>query len=71
MEILRPKRRIYLCQKYFDNDLLLLYEFPSLPITTRYRILTHLRYIAVENNVRKGEIACNKQFLLFSQCFLP
>ena len=30
-----------------------------------------LRYIAVENNVSKGEIACNKQFLLFSQCFLP
>ena len=28
-------------------------------------------YIAVENIVRKGEIACNKQFLLFSQCFLP
>ena len=23
----------------------------------------------VENNVRKGEIACFKQFLLFSQCF--
>ena len=23
--------------------------------------------IAVENIVRKGEIACNKQFLLFSQ----
>ena len=23
----------------------------------------------VENIVRKGEIACNKQFLLFSQCF--
>ena len=22
-------------------------------------------------HVRKGEIACNKQFLLFSQCFLP
>ena len=31
----------------------------------------HLRYIAVENIVRKGEIACNKQFLLFSHCFLP
>ena len=30
-----------------------------------------VRYIAVENIVRKGEIACNKQFLLFSQCFLP
>ena len=33
--------------------------------------LTHIRYIAVENIVNKGEIACNKQFLLFSQCFLP
>ena len=30
-----------------------------------------LKIIAVENIVRKGEIACNKQFLLFSQCFLP
>ena len=29
------------------------------------------KYIAVENIVRKGEIACNKQFLLFSLCFLP
>ena len=27
--------------------------------------------LAVENNVRKGEIACNEQFLLFSQSFLP
>ena len=25
----------------------------------------------MENIVRKGEIACNKQFLLFSQSFLP
>ena len=30
-----------------------------------------LYYIAVENIVRIGEIACNKQFLLFSQCFVP
>ena len=30
----------------------------------------HQRYIAVENIARKGEIACYKQFLLFSQCFL-
>ena len=27
------------------------------------------KYIGVENIVRKGEIACYKQFLLFSQCF--
>ena len=40
------------------------------PLTTQCRILTHLRYIAVENIVRKGEIACKKQFFLFSQCFL-
>ena len=26
--------------------------------------------MAVENIVRKGEIACNKQFLLFSQCLI-
>ena len=25
----------------------------------------------MENIVRKGEVACNKQFILFSQCFLP
>ena len=31
---------------------------------------THCREIAVENIVRKGEIACFKQFFLFSQCFL-
>ena len=29
-----------------------------------------LRSIALENIVRKGEIACNRQFLLFLQCFL-
>ena len=31
----------------------------------------HFRYTAVENIVRKGESACNKRFLFFSQCFLP
>ena len=29
------------------------------------------RFIAVGNIVRKEEIACNKQFPLFSQYFLP
>ena len=38
--------------------------------TTQCRILTHQSYIAVENIVRKEEIACYKQFLFFSQCFL-
>ena len=41
---------------------------------THYHIMPHFDtlkiYIAVENIVRKGEIACNKQFLLFSR-FLP
>ena len=40
-------------------------------ITTQCRILMRWRYIAVENIVRKGETACNNQFLLFSQCSLP
>ena len=31
----------------------------------------HVRYTSVENIERKGEIAFDKQFLLFSQCFLP
>ena len=30
-----------------------------------------MRYTAVENIVRKGEISYSKQFLLFSQCFRP
>ena len=34
-------------------------------------MLTHQIYIAVENIVRKVEIAWNKPFVLFSQCFLP
>ena len=30
-----------------------------------------LQYKSFENTVEKGEIARNKQFLLFPQCFLP
>ena len=42
-------------------------------IKTHYHTIPHFDAltIAVENIVRKWEIACNKQFLLFSQCFLP
>ena len=43
-------------------------------LVTHYHIIPHFDalkiYIAVENIVRKGEIACYKRFLLFSQCFL-
>ena len=45
-------------------------------VFTHYQTIQHFNalvkiHIAVENVVRKGEIACNNQFLLFSQCFLP
>ena len=35
----------------------------------RVVILTHEQQTAFENIVGKGEIACNKQFLLFPKCF--
>ena len=41
---------------------------------THYHTLLHfdaLKICSCGNIVRKGEIACNKQFLLLSQCFLP
>ena len=42
-----------------------------LPHNTTFR-RTIDNYAAVENNMRKGEIAaCKKQFLLFSERFLP
>ena len=34
-------------------------------------VLTCLQYKSFKNTVGKGEIARNKQFLLFPQCFLP
>ena len=49
-------------------------QHPWNPGLDHYHTMPHFdaqRYIAVENIVRKREIACNKQFLLFSQCFLP
>ena len=30
--------------------------------------MTHQQQTAFENNVGKGEIACNEQFLVFPQC---
>ena len=42
-------------------------SFKLLPYNTAF--LHTKDSIAEENMVGKGEIACNKQFLLFSQCF--
>ena len=38
--------------------------------STQRHLLTPLGNRPFENTVGKGEIACNKQFLLFPQCFL-
>ena len=46
---------------------------PFICALTHYHTVPHFDaqtiYIIVENMVRKGEFACYKQFLLFSQCF--
>ena len=47
----------------------------SSSLLTHYHTVPHFDtlkiYIAIENIVRKGEIDCNKQLLLFSESFLP
>ena len=42
----------------------------SLPFPKQALVFTCLQYKSFENTVGKGEIACNKQFLHFPQCFL-
>ena len=34
-------------------------------------VFTCLQHKSFENTAGKGEIACNEQFLLYPQCFLP
>ena len=34
-------------------------------------VFTCLQYESFENTMGKTEIACNEQFLIFPQCFLP
>ena len=46
-----------------------MYLFMSMPKDFVPFFLTHQQQTAFENIVGKGEIACNKQFLLFPQCF--
>ena len=41
------------------------------PFPKQSLVFTYLQYKSFENTVGKGEIASNKQFLLFPQCFLP
>ena len=40
------------------------------PFPKQALVFTCLPYKSFENTVGKGEIACDKQFLLFPQCFL-
>ena len=50
---------------------LLWYNNPSKPLPKQALVFTCLQNKSFENTVRKGEIARNKQFVLFPQCFLP
>ena len=43
----------------------------GLPFPKQALVFICLQYKSFENTVGKGEIACNEQFLLFTQCFLP
>ena len=66
---------------FFHSVLYPFGELPAIFVKFEYCLLTHsvwksLKFfvwervdIAVENIVRKRQIACNKQFLLSSQCF--
>ena len=44
---------------------------PSLTLSKQALVFTCLQDWSFENTAGKGEIACNEQFLLFRQCFLP
>ena len=43
----------------------------NLPFLKQALVFTCRWYNSFENTVGKGEIALNKQFLLFPECFLP
>ena len=51
------------------QNITILISFPNKPWFSH--VFTCLKYKSFENTVGKGEIARNKQFLLFSHCFLP
>ena len=41
------------------------------PFPKQALVFKCLQHKSLENTVGKGEIACDQQFLLFQQCFLP
>ena len=61
------KHRVYLIWNDRNTNLHYFYE----PFPKQALVFTCLQYKSFENTVGKGEIAHNKQFLLFPQCFLP
>ena len=64
-----PHRSIGICMQCScsSKDI----QFPLLTLSQTSMVFRCLRYKSFENTVGKGEIARNKQFLLFPQCFLP
>ena len=46
------------------------FSYSPRPFPKQTLVLMCLQYKSLENTVGKGENACNKQFLLFPQCFL-
>ena len=55
----------------FSLDVLYIKPYISQKMAiSQTHLVTCLHYKSFENTVGKGEIACNRQFLLFPQCFL-
>ena len=63
-QICFKKHLIFRLQNAFNMD-------KATPFPKQAFVFMCLQYKSFENTVEKGEIACNKQFLLISQCFLP
>ena len=63
--------------KTFQHPMILTFLFQTTdlkfykPYPKQSLVFTCLQLKSFENTVGKGEIACNKQFLLFPQCLLP
>ena len=58
------------CKRVVSNIHLILYHIILTLNPSLHRCVKTQQHAAFENIVGKGEIACDKQFLLFPQCFL-